>query len=339
MNIIAAAAVCLGILGMPSATQGSLPQPDQVGAYIAKSSVHVESGIEGVSSDAEARLRRQLTSDDHIVIVMLPSSDVPPETSELTEFVKRVDEATKHRYIIGLSAGSKAVGYSSLLAEGVAADLMARASNVSTNVVEAQLTFITNVHYWLAQHPDVMLPPLEQKPDDPPAPSDSGFSWWWIIIGGLALAIGLPMAVRLFFTRVNAESKRRFDGPSEVVSLLSRIMEQRVLVRNGTLRDTIQTACEDTEAYFERNTSPKFLKADTEQFCGHLTNVLQVLERYVDIQNFPRYYRTPEESMTSGCAAIEGYAQFVLDSIRRGTDVRLMEFTVQTDILSAQRNI
>jgi|GEM_PF-3924480 len=333
MNIVALAAISLGLLGSSSTSQAPLPPPQEVAVQIVHDNAYVDGSVSG-AANVKARLKSQLADGDHVAIVMLPSADF----EEVTSFLGNLDDATQHAYIIGFSAGDQIVGYSSALPNGVAADQMTRAGNVSMNVTETQLTFIRNIHNWLAQHPEVVLPslPSEKSTAETPA-GDSAFSWWPILVGSCVALLALFLVWVTY--RKRSRAKKSFNAPDSVARLLVRIMEQRAAVTDAALREKIKTACEYTEAYFVRNTSPQYIESDTEQFCGHLENLLRVLTLYIDIQDNPHYYREPKASMDMGRDAVAGYADFALNSVRRGTDTRLVEFTVQTDILAAQRDI
>lgn len=338
MKLAFLAMVASAMLGQP--TSAAPPRPEDVSSHITESRVFVESSLTD-SVGIRNRLNGYLTKDDSIIIAMWPAGAKAPAPAELSELARRIDDQTGNKYIIGLSVGDKVVGHSSVLPPGIAADQMMRAKNVSTTTVETHFTFITNIQAWLHQNPAVTLPPPDPLPSENTSPVEGIYFPWEGMLGGVA-ATG---ALLWFFRRRNkvVQGKNEevpFAGiPQDVRELLGRVMELRRSVNDTELQATIEQACGDTHQYFRRNTEPEFVKSDAEQFCGHLESVRQVLERYIDVQGHPRYYSDPEAAMQQGHEAIEGFADFVLQSIRRGTSARLVMYTVQTDILSAQREL
>ena len=337
MKLALLAMVASAMLGQP--TSAAPPRPEDASGHVAQSRVFVEPSLTD-SVGIKKRLEGYLTNGDSIIIAMWPAGAKAPTSAELSELAQRIDDQTGHKYIIGLSVGDKVVGHSSVLPQGVAADQMMRAKNVATTTVETHFTFITNIKAWLRQNPGVTLPPPDPPPSSESPPTEEEiYIPWGGMLGGTAAAA----AALWFFHRRNkvAEAKKEevpFAGiPQDVRELLGRVMGLRRSVNDVELQATIQQACGDTHQYFRRNTEPKFVKSDAEQFCGHLESVRQVLERYIDVQGHPRYYSDPEAALQQGHEAIEGFAGFVLQSIRRGTSARLVMYTVQTDILSAQR--
>lgn len=336
MKLALLAMVVSAMLGQP--TSAAPPRPEDVSSHVAESRVFVEPSLTD-SVGIKNKLNGYLTSGDSIIIAMWPAGAQAPTPTQLSELAQRIDDQTGNKYIIGLSVGDKVVGHSSVLPQGTAADQMMRARNVSTTTVETHFTFITNIHDWLRRNPAVTLPPPDPLPSEDTSPEESIYFPWEGMLGGV-LVTGAAM---WFFHRRNKIARGKseevpFTGiPKDVRELLGRVMELRQRVNDVELQNTIKRMCGDTHQYFQRNTEPEFVKGDAEQFCGHLEGVRQVLERYIDVQGHPRYYSDPEAAMHQGHEAIEGFADFALQSIRRGTSARLVTYTVQTDILSAQR--
>lgn len=292
------------------------------------SPVYVVDGIEGTTSDTANKLRDQLNGGDNILIVMLPDSSSDP-----AGVAKALDNATQHKYIIGVSVGDESAAVSTAMPQGVAADQMRRADSVSTSNVETMTTFIRNVHAWQVQHPSAVA--------SMPVGEDGGFgSLLFVIIAAcLALGSGASVLIRRRTNSRDPDKRIKFkSSPNEVADLLREIMSLKSSVSNHDLKMVIDRACHDTEQYFARSSDPKRISEDRSTFVNHLRSVRSVLRTYIEVQSSPaRYYDDPTKLLRQGYEAIDGFADFVENSIRRGRRSELTEFKVDTDILSAQR--
>jgi hypothetical protein len=293
------------------------------------SPVYIAPGTDGTDANTAADLRRKLNSDDNIVLVILPESAQTAIGDDLGSFVDKLSKAVGSQRIIGLTVGDQAVGYASTLPTGTAEDLMHRAASVSTSNVETLGTFVRNIHQWQTEHP-------EAKTTKPSAEEDGGTSLWFIISVMIALlvSVGVYFYGRLQRSRTG-ESRKRFHGPEKIREQLSEIAHLRDDVTDPDLQATLYRCCADIERYFERYSSNEVL--DAIAFEGHLDSVLDVLKKYVDVQNHPRDFNGPEAKLRQGKQSIEDFAEYVIESIRNGNDVNLIEYSVNTDILSAQR--
>ncbi len=327
------ATLCLSMLSISTMASAAGPL-DDVLACLKQQAVCVMEGAEDATPDTPRELASQLANDDRIVIVMLPASSVASINGGLSAVARSLDEATQQHYIISLSAGDEAVGYSSILPPGVAADLMERAVSVSTNMPETHGTFARNIHNWQEVHPEATPPP-------PTSPDEDEFPVGILSIGVLFFAGGIGFIVtrRRQLARERRERIPQFTAPHAVKELLEAIMMLRHQINDTAFSSQLEQTCRDTDAYFMRNQQSRHIGADIEMFSGHLQRVLDVLSQYIDVQNHPRYYRTPTASMAQGRTAVEGYAAFVLSNIQRGVDLRMVDFTVNTDILSTQRGV
>lgn len=292
--------------------------------------VYVFPGTEGTDKDTAAGLQSRLTSDDNIVLVMFPSVVETELGVDINAIAESLSRELSNQRIIGLAIGKKVVGYAPTLPIGVAADQMKRAESVSNDPLTALGTFAQNIHIWQREHPG-------PQPNQPSEPTNSG-------PGGLGLIIGIglvALVVILFFVKASSRTdesskpRTRFDAPGHVRDLLSRISVQREQVYDRILKDALYQMCVDIERYFR--TSSKDKDKDALTFEQLLNQVLQVLDKYIDIQENKRYYTSPDDLLRKGRESIVGFSAYVLESIRRGHSVELMEYNVGTDILGAQR--
>jgi hypothetical protein len=303
---------------------------DDVATALKQSPVYVASGTENTDSDTADELAGQLNKGDNIVIVMLPASRLDASGS-IGDLVRKIESVTASNKIIGLSVGDEVVGFSRLLPAGTAADLMSRAKSVSTNTSETLSTYVRNVHDWQTNHPE--------EPASKPVEDSGGVPGWIFLV--VALAIGacvLIGVIRVSNSNASTESIKFKKSPDVVKELLKKLLDARQEVRDQSLNNLLVQICTDCEAYFARaSRQGKQDSADVEAFTRHLHSLNDVLVRYVDIQDNSRYFEDADELLQSGYEAIEGFAELVLNSIKRDGRRGLTNFNVDTKILSAQR--
>ena len=295
--------------------------------------VYVFPGTEGTDNDTAGRLQNMLKSKDNIVLVMLPKgAEVGTDTSTI---VAGLSEKLGNQRIIGLAVGNKVVGFAPILPSGVAADQMRRADSVSNDPVTALGTFAQNIHIWQSENPKL-------SPTLKPTVSTSKSSQ----INSLLLILLLPVSVVVIFVILGfitnrrmasqkCKEKTRFKAPNQVKDLLAKIVRERLQVRDGDLRQVVYQMCLDIERYFKSGSNDK--KRDALFFNERLTEVDEVLLKYIDVQENMRYYDEPQKELCRGKESIGDFSQYVLASIRRGNAANLVEYKVNTNILEAQR--
>jgi hypothetical protein len=315
--------VMVGLLAVPTA-QAQM-DVNKVVSALKKTHVYVAPGVEGTNQDTAGKLATQLNGSDKIVLVMLPPGDDDPDA-----IARAIDEATDHKYIVGLSVGSDLTAASTIMPDEVARDLMQRAVDTGTNPAERLGTFARNVHGWQAEHPNE---PASKEADK------GGMSIVLIAILFVCLcaaAIGLFAAWRRSLETDQEEVKFK-ASPGEVRDVLRKIQDQAPQIHDPGMRGSVMQAVSDTESYFRRSANSTSQNRDADIFVMHLKSVRDVLTRYIDVQENPRFYDNPEELMGKGFEAINGFNEFVLQSIKDGRRSDLTQFNVDTDILSAQR--
>ncbi len=293
-------------------------------------SVYVAPGTERTDNDTAGKLQTRLKKDDKIVLVMLPAA-AETEIGDISTIAFRLSEELGNQQIIGLSVGDKVVGYSPILPVGVASDQMRRAESVSNDPVTALSTFAQNIHVWQAAHPEP-IPPPNELPEEKEGSS-------WLVWVGIGLGVAAFLIVGLFASGAvmvngNASKERTsFKAPDQVKDLLEKIARKLVQVRDKELTRCLYDMCVDIETYFTKSEDKK---KDALFYQERLPDVVQVLEKYIDVLKNPRYYDNPEEILQSGKEALQEFAKFVLRSIRHGNAAELFEFEVNRNILEAQ---
>jgi len=325
--------VALSVLACLMAASPALADNlNKVLAGLKHAPVYIEPGTPGTTTDTAGELEGQLKDGDNIVIVLLPAGAV---SGDLSGFARKVDQELGGKRIVGLAAGDQTVAYSALLPAGTADDLMHSATNVSTNSREALSTFIQNVHNWQLQNPKQPA----SKPASKTKKKHAGHTGTYAALGVVA---GLALLALLLWILLGGEGKKAVSGEeyikfrSPVRDDLERIADLRSNISDQSLRVLLTQVCTDVEAYFRKYCANP--EEDAVAFRNHLSSLRKVLEKYVEIQDSPaRYYDNPEALMESGRQAVADFEQYVLDTIRRGSRANLMDYSVKTDILSAQK--
>lgn len=286
-----------------------------------RSPVYVAPGTEGTDNDTAAKLQARLNSNDNIVLVMLPTAAEAELEADISTIATRLSQALGNQRIIGLAVGRNVVGYAPSLPSGVASDQMRRANSVSNNPITALGTFAQNMHIWQREHPQPILPQ--------PTSNGTDLSWLsWLI---LLVSVGIA-GIYLY-----AKTKSGNKVPEQVRVLLSQIEQTSQQVHNSELRDTLLQICLDIERYYQSSSKGK--KRDPLLFKDRLSDINDILEQYIDIQENPRYYPEPEVWLSSGREAIIDFASYVLEKIQSGNEDELANYRLNTYILQAQREV
>jgi hypothetical protein len=339
----AVAIIAISVL-IPSAAHAAT-WLDQAVAGLKPTRVFVAPGTEGTDQNTAGRLETLLSDDDHLAIVMLPEAALAETGEDIDAFAKKIDDATKHRYIVAVAVGNQYGTSTTLLPTGVAFDRMNRAKSVGTNSVTVLDTFIRDMHKWQAAHPGEVKEPT--APPEPlpgkPASQDDGISWTGIA-GAALLCFILALVVIGLVRRSRRQEMQgyetvKLDAPAPIRDELRDLLDNRHRINDTALQQTITQLVKDTKVVFEKlgHNQPNDVDTTVVEFEAYLRNILEVINVYVDIQNRPRYYDDPEGSMQDGRDAINGFADFVLTSARRAGRKNLTKFNVNTKILSARR--
>ena len=297
-------------------------------------SVYVDPSIDE-AVNKRSRLGKILLETDRIVLIMLPGDAVAG--TDINTVVSLISSGLGDQYIIGLAVGEDLIAYGPILPSGVVADQMKRAESVSNDSVTALITFAQNIHIWQGKNP---MPTPVPTPSPTKAISEQSgggknLSWIWLLI-----LVPIAVVVLTFVLKVQRGSdsdseKVRFKSPRQVRDLLQKIYELRIYVEDSELKSTLKQMCLDVEEYFKSASSDK--DKDTKHFYERLTDVIEVLEKYLDIQESKRYYRRPEEEMNQGKVSIRDFSHYVLDAVRDGREAELVDYKVNRQILEAQR--
>lgn len=323
-----------------------LPQTVNAGDYITDAAqalksapVYVAPGTEGTDYDTAGELQDMLNSGDNIVLVMLPTEAL--SGTDIYSLAKALSGKLYDQKIIGLAVGREVIGYSPSLPSGVAGDMMKRADSVSNDSVTALRTFAQNIHLWQADHQRVEPTPTA-VPTPTPVPQSPQERQRTQTIIGLVFGAIVVIGIAVLFFKIRAtliakemEEGTHFDAPNPVKDLLVKIAKEREQINDRDFQQIVLQLCVDVERYFLKSSND--VRKDSLFFHERLNEVDQVLTKYIDVQQSPRYYTDPKGEMKRGKDSIGDFSQYVLDSIRRGTAADLLDYKVNTNILQAQR--
>lgn len=311
---------------------------DRVVSELRRSHVYIEPGTPGTTRTTASTIAARISPADPVVIVMVP----PSSTIDPDDLAQQIDDATAHKYIVGVSVGSKTAGTASILPAGAASDQMHRAATVATNPPEIMTTFVTNIHDYLKLHP---LPKPGAPPSKPEA-STEGHTTLKVLV----LLLGLP-GVAIALSIVSLKNRRRRepqdtlrpvlpDPPGPIKDLLRQVEKRAGHILDVSSRKTLLSACDETKVMFSRlenETWSQPYRLTIEAFQTHLTNLLAVLDTYLDIQDHPSYWDEPSGLLADGQESIASYAADVLETIKSINRKTAFDFQVKTSILNANR--
>lgn len=303
---------------------------EEITTALKSSAVYVEPGTSGTTSQTQQYILDKLIKDDHIYVVILKDEMTQPEMASL---VYNVSQSLGSENIVLIVSGNKYAAFSNVLPAGEADDLLERAMSVSTNNIETAVTFVNNVHNWQARHPKAEASVGVEK--------DSGSTNPALIITPIAVSIPLLISLVVYLFR---RKKSAVDyvaiksAPDPVKDQINKLTSLVRKINNHQLQTTLIQTVKDVDAYFKRNKQSKSKDSDDSiTFTRHLKSMNDVLVRYLDVQENPRYYRNPEMLALEGKKAVLSFSEFVLDSVQADTQRELTEYTVDTKILQAQR--
>ena len=309
-------------------------------------SVYVAPNTEGTNSDTSGVLSGKLgPNSDNIVLVMFPASAESELGASIDTIASRLSEMLGNQRIIGLSVGRKVVGFAPMLPAGVASDQMHRADSVSNDAMTALVTYVQNIRLWLRNNAHAPIPTPKPTPTLTPVPTPQpqkggteDYTWvlWLVVPLGVITLFGMSLVLDTLSGKTTSSERTRFQAPTnQVGDLLTKIAQLRSQVQDEDLQQAITNLCKDTEKYFKKYCSDP--QHDAKRFEEYLKGILEVLNKYLEVQNEQRYYREPAKLLQTGKEAVKSFADYVLTSCQNGSEAKLMEFQVNSKILSAQR--
>lgn len=290
--------------------------------------VYVDPSIDGPDKTITAKLQKIIANSSNIILVVLP--DDAKENGDIHSIANEISRKKGDQYIIGISVGNEVLGYASSLPAGVAADQMKRADSVSNDPVTALFTFSQNMNSWLAKNPQPTPTVVYEDGKEPMRLTP--LIMILLISGVSSMFYVLHILIR---PKKPDNEKTNFKAPVQIKTLLGEISQSRVNIEDDEFKDILQTMCLDIERYFTHESEDK--DRDAVSFKERLVDVLEVVQKYVEIQNNQRYFYESQEQMTKGKESVRDFSIHVLESIRQGNAAELLDYKVNSNILQAQR--
>lgn len=283
--------------------------------------VYVAPNTEGTDSGTAGKLQEVLSSDDNIVLVMLPAdAKVKLGVADISAVASRLSDKLGKR-IIGLAVGNEVAGYAptSILPRGVAMDQMSRANNVSNDPITALITYAENMHQWEAANPQPTPSPSHSSQSNGPP----GIVWF-LIVGGFVLAL-----LCCAFAVVNAGGAQAsteeipLSPADQIRNLLVQIRGDSEQVNDSEFRKTLRRLCADVELYLQ----PSPAERDFSFMRDRLSEVSTILPQYIKIQGgLWESSESAEVSLGIGKKAIADFSRHVHEALVRGNDAVLLNY-------------
>lgn len=197
-------------------------ETDYVAAAVAAlqtSNIYVHPGTPGTDFDTANELSAYMPGDSQVVLVILPFDALTG--SNIESLARDISVGLNNQKTIGLAIGPNLVGYSTVLPEGLAASMMARASSVSNSPITALIAFSQSVQLWYDSNPQPTPTPTPEptptprptmQPIDVPETSEVPSSVWVIFIFFFAI-----------FTVFLATSIKKARDKQKLDSIMSQI--------------------------------------------------------------------------------------------------------------------
>lgn len=301
-------------------------QTSDIGAALESSRVVV---LEGSVTDPNAvakTLLVQLADDDEIALVMLPAGSGSADTlNQMAEqFVRQIDENTGNQFIIGVAVGNILKASSTRLPDGVAETLMHKAEVISTSSpVDALGTFVRLVHEWQDAHP-------KPKPTSTPDDESGGTKNFLLLLILVCVLLGGAVFLVLWPKR----DTRFRHSPKEIRELLLKIADLNQRVNDLDMRSAVNQLTVDLEELARKfGKSSAYNKVDLKY---KLRYVVEILEQFLEIEDSPARYisRTESERVKDASRrSITAFDDHVVQAIRDGNSVALVEFTINVESL------
>lgn len=303
---------------------------DQAISALRSTRVYVAQGTERTTKTTASELTSKLNEDDHIVIVMFPGDAT---TASAEDVAARILGSLKESSTLGLYINGQTVAYSTRLPMDVIPDLMNRANSISRTPQESLTVFVALVHEYQTAHPEPTPTPSGETTKPTVSPSD----FTWLIILGCVAAIS-TIVLLIWRHMRDPYPVRHTPAPvSEQLYKIRRLMDD---IQSSEMTHLMGDIIKDTGAFFKR--AKGINEVDTQGFAKRLRTAVELVEKYIEIQNEPRYAPNPpgaDALLHSGRIAIKGLSESVLKAVRDESAVAVLDFQIKADLLTADISI
>lgn len=333
-RIIFAVLACLAGIAMFAAPASAADSVEEAIAAMQKGSVYVAKGTEDTTSDTTSIILGYMNSKDHILVVMMPKDSTSLTNDEISI---KILGSVKEPSILALYANGQVTAHTNrqYVPSDAANKVMSNASSIAVGPTETITTFVTLVHRYQAAHPEPITSTGTTTPSSPPDSSAVPYG----VGGGLAIAVAVIATVVLRRKRSNANPYTLKASPTSVRDQLNRVKELMPRIKNQSVVEQLGSVVNDTEAFFRRSvrSSSRDTEREAADFQRKLKDAVVMLEKYVDIQDNPRYFDHPAQLLASGAEAVDGLATGILNAVKSSNTKSLLDYKVSSDVLSAER--
>ncbi|MFT4218273.1 MAG: hypothetical protein QM619_13965 [Micropruina sp.] len=295
---------------------------DEATQGLQSSPLYVSVQVRELGADQQNLLRTQLGGGD-IAVVVLPGQ-AATEITDMPQFLADLAARTGYDTVLvsvggDLSAGSRA------LPAGQAAKLADAAEGGS--LYYSLSGFITQAKAGATTTVTVQQPP-SAAPDAFPLGLVGGI--------GVAAAVAAAVVVTLRRRRRGPHLSPRHT-PDQVTRLLVEIRHRSRQISDRQVAELLDEAEHHVQELFQRvpKRIPDQLQQITARYKVTLETVRNVVERFEDIEDHPRYFRDAAGLLQDGRRALEQYCDGVVQNIQEIEEGSLTEFRVDTKILQA----
>ncbi len=284
--------------------------------------LYVSVQVTDLSAQSQQLLRTQLAGGD-IAVVVLPGQ-AAREITDVPRFVADLAARTGYDTVL-VSIGGDLTAGSRTMPAGRAAELANAAEgrspydSISSFIQQARTTTVT----------------VQPPPQAPPA---GGFPLGFV--GGIVVAaVGVAAVVVTLRRKWGSRQPAPSSGytPDQVTRLLVEIRHRSQQITDQRVTGLLDEAEQHVRELFQRAPKriPDQLQQITARYKVTLETVRNVVERFEDIEDHPRYFRDAETLLQDGRRAIEQYCDGVVQNIQEIEEGSLTEFRVDTKILQA----
>lgn len=298
---------------------------DEATQALQSSSVYVSPQVTDLASDQQAVLISEI-GDADIALVVLPAN-ARNEIGDLSTFLGDVAARTGYDTVLVSVGGDFEAGSSDLPA--------GTASQIANSVEGGDLA--SGLQAFVQEVIGYDIP--EAPAPEPTGNSGDGSSGVLVVAIAVAIVGAIGAGAWAIFRRGASQvrSKEKNYTPDQLNKLINDIEGFAAQVSDRTVADTLNAAKVDVNQLFKRlmKRAPDTIQQTTAQYKGILETVSSVLERIIDIEEHPQYYRNPESLLASGQKAIRQFRSGLIGNIQEIESGALTTFNVDTKILEA----
>lgn len=295
---------------------------DEATQGLQSSPLYVSVQVTDLGAHQQQLLRTQLSGGD-IAVVVLPGS-AATEITDVPQFVADLAARTGYDTVLVSIGGHLTAGSRSLPA-GKAAELAKAAEG---------RTLYDSISGFVQQAGSATKVIVPQPPPDVPGGFPLG------LVGGIGIAAIVAAAVVVTLRRRwggRPPNPGRGYTPDQITRLLLEIRHRSQQISDQRVTGLLDEAEQHVRELFQRAPKriPDQLQQITARYKVTLDTVRNVVERFEDIEDHPRYFRDADTLLQDGRRAIEQYCDGVVQNIQEIEEGSLTEFRVDTKILQA----